>query len=120
MYADRKLIETLLFDRTDISSEKIASVAGIKSATTVQKFRRKESSIDNMRLKNAEAMTEFSEKLVYGAAETNMKIDWLLDQFASSGIELSKYELVKKMTDNYYELAKGQFIKEIRVKSKKE
>ncbi|GGD03555.1 AsnC family protein [Enterococcus wangshanyuanii] len=120
MYADRKLIEKLLFEETQISNRKIAEAAGIKSETTVRNFRNGDASLDNLRLKNAEALTQFAEEKVYGYSDTEEKIDWLLDQYDSAGIKLSKYELIKKMTDNYYELAKGQFIKEICVKPKKE
>lgn len=109
MYADRKLIEKLLFE-TKISNVKIAEVAGIKSETTIRKFRSGESKIDNMRLGNAEALTLFAEETFYPKSEKQEKIDWLLNVFSENGENLSYNELIQKMTDNYYELVKGNFI----------
>lgn len=109
MYADRKLIERLLFD-TEISSAEIARVAGFKSATAIKKFRSGESNIDNMRLGNAEALTLFAEETFYPKSEKQEKIDWLLNVFSENGENLSYNELIQKMTDNYYELVKGNFI----------
>lgn len=109
MYADRKLIERLLFD-TEISSAEIARVAGFKSATAIKKFRSGESNVDNMRLGNAEALTSFAKEMFYPNSDMDKKLELMLKEFDEAGNEVSYTELLEKMTNNYYELMKGKFV----------
>lgn len=111
MYADSGLIEWLLFQQKE-SIVSIAKNVGV-GETSVSDLKHKRSDISGMRFNNAAAMTAYAEKKLYGESDTEKKIQWLLDQYAVAGIELSKHELIKKMTDSYYELAKGHFISEL-------
>lgn len=114
MYADGSLVKWLLFDDPDREpNADIAEKNGIKSETSVRKLRSGESVIENMKFKNAAAMTSYAEKKLYGESDTEKKIQWLLEQYEDSGNKISKHELIKKMTDSYYELAKGHFINEL-------
>ncbi|MGM0220101.1 hypothetical protein [Enterococcus sp. AZ126] len=109
MYADRKLVEQLLFN-TKMTNTKIAEVAGIKSETTIRKFRSGESNLDNMRLGNAEALTSFAKETFYPNSDMDKKLEWMLKEFDEAGNEISYTELLEKMVDNYYELMKGKFV----------
>lgn len=110
MYADRELIERLLFE-TEISSAEIARVAGFKSATAIKKFRSGESNVDNMRLGNAEALTSFAKETFYPNSDIDKKLEWMLKEFGEAGNEISYAELLEKMVDNYYELMRGEFVR---------
>lgn len=111
MYADKLLIEWLLFKNKETNTS-IAKKVGMGEAS-VRELKSGKSSIEGMKFKNAYAMTAYAEKKLYGESDTEKKMQWLLDQYAESGNEISIHELVKKMTDSYYELAKGQFINDL-------
>lgn len=113
MYADKKLIEWLLFQDNE-SNVKLAEKLDI-SEGAVRNLRNKKNpaKIEAMRFNNAAAMTTYAEKKLYGESDTEKKIQWLLDQYEESGNQISKHELIKKMTDSYFELAKGHFISEL-------
>lgn len=117
MYAEENLIQWLLFkDPERESNSNIAKKNGIKSETSVRKLRSGEASIENMKFKNAAAMTKYAEYKLHGGSETENKIQWLLDQYVKAGHEVTKQEIIKKAVDNYFNLAKGCFIDELNQK----
>lgn len=109
MYAEKKLIEWLLFENKE-------SNVGIARNTTisegaVRNLRKGDAIIDEMRFNNAYSLTCYAEKKLQNEdSDTSEKIEELLKQFSEAGHEISLHELIKKMTDNYYELARGNFI----------
>lgn len=109
MYADKKMIEWLLFENkeTNVSIAKNTTI----SEGAVRNLRKGTAVVDEMRFNNANSLTSYAEKKLQKVdSDTGEKMDELLKQFSEAGHEISLHVLIKKMTDNYYELAKGNFI----------
>lgn len=107
MYADKELIEWVLFESGKTAPEIVSNTT--LTETPVRGLMAKKASVDHMRFHNAVSLTEYAKELKgleYTRENTDEKLLWLVEQYASIGENKTPEELVKELISAQYELIK--------------